>query len=393
MATTTRVFLLIFFFSIIFSILNHSFLFFTTIEIGLFVAFFFRSSRKLNISGGIIAPPPVSIIISMRNEEENVAGCVESLTSLDYPNFEIIVGDDASTDNTNKLLREAINKNQDKAPIKLFTVPPIENGWTGKTWAVSQLVKEAKGDLILVTDADTRYSPESLKNSVSHFLKTKADIMVRFPYPIVKGMGEWPTLFLFFILRFSSWFSLSLFRQRQAVAKEECLMFTKKCYTELGGYESFKSAYPMILAFFNSAFKAGKNVVILDDDNIEIKASSYDGFKGTTNGILERVNFRHVGAYSFLGIFIAISFATDSISKILSGIFAGDSRLLLMGLASYFIFAVIFGVYLAMSRQPVYISIFGPILGFHLLIVSLFAIARMAFNKPLHWKGRTVQVQ
>ena len=94
---------------------------------------------------------------------------MRSLVSLDYPNFEVIIGDDSSTDDTKKLLMEEINKNPIAFPIKLFDVSQVPNGWTGRTWATYQLIKKAKGELMLITDADVRHSPKSLKSSISHF--------------------------------------------------------------------------------------------------------------------------------------------------------------------------------------------------------------------------------
>lgn len=379
--------------SFIFSAISSDFSSLILVESILFILFFFRPSRVLSAAGSGLQYPLVSIVVPMRNEEKNVKGCIASLTSLQYPNLEIIIGNDASVDNTSLLLREAVSENKGNYPIRLIDIPPIQEGWTGKTWVVSQLVREAKGELILVTDADVRHAPESLMHTVSHFLETKSDLMARFPYPIISGVGEWSLLFLFFALRFASWFSLDFLMRRQTIAKEEYLLFTRACYRELGGYEAFKNDYPMILALFRAAFKKGKHVTILDDDTREITATAYDGFRGTLNGISERVNFRHVGVFSFLGIFIAISFAIDGLFKIISGFLTGDSLALLAGVASYLIFAGLFGVYLAMSRQPIFIALFGPLLGLSFLIVSLFAAVRAIFGVSLHWKGRTTQIQ
>ncbi len=379
--------------SFVFSVISSDFLFFILAETILFILFFFRPSRVLSAVGEDIQYPFVSIVVPMRNEEENVKGCITSLTSLQYPHLEIIIGNDASSDNTSILLKEMVSENERKSSIRLLDIPPIQKGWTGKTWAVSQLIREARGELILVTDADVRHTPESLRNSVVHFLQTKSDMMARFPYPVISGVGEWPLLFLFFALRFASWFSLDFLMRRQTIAKEEYLMFTRACYQELGGYEAFKNDYPMILALFKAAFKKGKHITILDDDTKEITATAYSGFRGTLHGISERVNFRHVGFFSFLGIFIAISFAIDGLFKMISGSLVGNGLMFLAGSASYLMFAGFFGVYLAQSRHPVYIALFSPLLGLSFLVASLLSAIRVLFGTSLQWKGRTTQIQ
>lgn len=330
----------------------------------------------------IVAYPFVSIIVPMRNEEKNVIECIESLVSLTYPTFEIVVGNDTSTDNTSLLLTEAEYKH---SSLRVITIPPIRNRWTGKTWAVYNLIQEARGELILVVDADVRHSPESLTHSVEHLLQTKSDLLVRFPYPVVRSVGEWQTLFLFFAMRFSAWFSSDFCRQREAIAKEEYVLLTKKCYEELGTYEAFKSDYPLLLAFLSRAFKENKKVSIIDDDAQEITATAYAGFRGTWKGVAERINFRHIGFFSFFGIFIVTSFAIDGVFKMLAGVPGG--------VVSYVLFALLFSMYLRQSRQPVYIGIVAPFLGITFLISSLYSVIRTAMKSSLHWKGRTIQTQ
>lgn len=389
-----RALLLIFLFSVVFSIVSYNIFIFLILEAALFIAFLLRPSRILKKSGRNLADyPSISIVVPMRNEENNAVDCVRSLASIDYPNFEVIIGDDSSTDNTKKLLTEEINKNSGKLSIKLLNIPQTLNGWTGRTWAAYQLIKEAKGELILVTDADVRHSPKSLKNSVSHFLETKADIMVRFLSTVVKGVGEWPILFLVFMLKFSSWFSMKLLRRQQAIARGEYLMFSKHCYEKIGEYRAFKNNHPITPAMFNSAFKKGMNIVIVDDNSQEIKTRMYEGFMETAKGILGRTNLRSMGTYSFLGTFLPIFFAIGHIFKIIPGFLENNISLIWSGLASYFIFVLFFAIYLTLSRHPFYIAIFAPLLALYFVFIGLLSIIRSIFNRPLHWKGRVFQIQ
>jgi hypothetical protein len=202
---------------------------------------------------------------------------------------------------------------------------------------------------------------------------------------VVRSVGEWQTLFLFFAMRFSAWFSSDFCRQREAIAKEEYVLLTKKCYEKLGTYEAFKSDYPLLLAFLSRAFKENKKVSIVDDDAQEITATAYAGFRGTWKGVAERINFRHIGFFSFFGIFIVTSFAIDGVFKMLAGVPGG--------VVSYVLFVLLFSMYLRQSRQPVYIGIVAPFLGITFLISSLYSVIRTAMKSSLHWKGRTIQTQ
>ena len=76
--------------------------------------------------------PKVSIILPARNEEEFISKCLDSLIAQDYPNYEIIVIDDSSDDNTGKIISEYAKKNSKIIPV---TAKPKPEGWMGKNWA------------------------------------------------------------------------------------------------------------------------------------------------------------------------------------------------------------------------------------------------------------------
>jgi len=77
-------------------------------------------------------PPGVSIIVPARNEERSLGRCLDSLLAQDYPDFELIVVDDQSTDCTADLI--ASRTNQDSR-IRSLRVTSLPDGWTGKNYA------------------------------------------------------------------------------------------------------------------------------------------------------------------------------------------------------------------------------------------------------------------
>jgi len=89
--------------------------------------------------------PKVSILIPARNEELTINSCIESLLDQDYGNFEILVLDDESTDNTLSILNELAKQN---ILLKVIYGKPVPSGWVGKNWACDQLSKLADGDYI-----------------------------------------------------------------------------------------------------------------------------------------------------------------------------------------------------------------------------------------------------
>jgi cellulose synthase/poly-beta-1,6-N-acetylglucosamine synthase-like glycosyltransferase len=91
----------------------------------------------------------VSILVPAFNEESNIANKINNLLSLDYPKnkLEIIIGSDGSTDNTVAICQRFANK--------FDNVTYIEEKRGGKANIINKLVSKAKGEYILITDADT----------------------------------------------------------------------------------------------------------------------------------------------------------------------------------------------------------------------------------------------
>jgi len=73
--------------------------------------------------------PKVSIIIPARNEEHNLHRLLRSLMTLDYPDYEIILVDDHSTDRTREIA--------ESYKVQVLSSPDLPEGWNGKNWACS----------------------------------------------------------------------------------------------------------------------------------------------------------------------------------------------------------------------------------------------------------------
>ena len=93
----------------------------------------------------------VSVIVCAKNEAENVANFIPLLLEQDYPDFEIILIDDASSDNTLEIF-ETYEKQY--LNIRLVKVKNNEAFWGNKKYALTLGIKTAKKEYLLFTDAD-----------------------------------------------------------------------------------------------------------------------------------------------------------------------------------------------------------------------------------------------
>ena len=106
--------------------------------------------------------PPVSIVIAAYNEEAHIRKTIENKLSLEYPKerLDIVVVSDGSTDGTDGIVETF--RGQD---VRLLRQEPRQ----GKTAALNLVVREAVGDIIVFSDANSIYSRDAVKKLVANF--------------------------------------------------------------------------------------------------------------------------------------------------------------------------------------------------------------------------------
>lgn len=114
--------------------------------------------------------PMVSVVIAARNEEKNISTCLKALTTQQYSidKHEIIIVDDRSEDRTTEIVKEVMEKH---SHVRLIGVKKIDPSISPKKWALHQGIAQAKGEIILTTDADCIVQPGWIETLVHHFNK------------------------------------------------------------------------------------------------------------------------------------------------------------------------------------------------------------------------------
>ena len=114
----------------------------------------------------------VSIIVPLYNEEKTIVNILskiqDEIIKLDKFNFEIIVINDGSNDNSKKLLEEN--------PSLYNTLISLSDN-RGKGFAIREGLKKVSGEIILIQDADLEYLPHNYKNLLEPFKKYNADVV------------------------------------------------------------------------------------------------------------------------------------------------------------------------------------------------------------------------
>ena len=115
--------------------------------------------RSRRFTPGLL--PPVSVLIAAYNEEKVIAKTIRSLLNADYSNFEIVVVNDGSTDNTNSVVRRMYSRDP---RVRLLRQA---NG--GKAAALNRAIAEARHEILICLDADTILASGAISSLVRHF--------------------------------------------------------------------------------------------------------------------------------------------------------------------------------------------------------------------------------
>ena len=127
----------------------------------------------------------VSVLICAKNEAENLKRFLPSILSQDYPEFEVVLIDDESTDSSLEVMEtfEANYKN-----VKVIKVKNIETFKAAKKYALTLGIKAAKYDYLLFTDADCKpVSNTWIKSMSSHFSNEKTIVLGYGAYKKIKN--------------------------------------------------------------------------------------------------------------------------------------------------------------------------------------------------------------
>lgn len=132
----------------------------------LFMAYFYISRYTVQSKDGFY--PFISIIVPVYNEGVVLQNSIESLLDVDYPNYEIIIVNDGSTDNTAAIADELVG--HQKGRNGLVKISLINKPNSGKAKALNAGIQYSEAQFVLCMDGDSQLTPNSLRMAVRHFI-------------------------------------------------------------------------------------------------------------------------------------------------------------------------------------------------------------------------------
>lgn len=131
--------------------------------------------------------PKVSLLIPARNEGKRIGTLLNDLKNLEYPDFEVIVCNDHSSDNTKEILNQF---SFEDGRIRWFLSDELPTGWLGKNYACFQLAQRAQGEYFIFLDADVELTPNAINKAVSFFQNRKLALLSVCPQQKMETLAE-----------------------------------------------------------------------------------------------------------------------------------------------------------------------------------------------------------
>jgi hopene-associated glycosyltransferase HpnB len=185
------------------------------------------------------------VVVPARNEAETIARCVESLVAQDYAGeFPIIIVDDHSEDETGARARAAARLARG-GQVSIVQAAPLEQGWTGKLWALQQGINAAGSspDYFWFTDADIVHAPGSLRRLVALAEQDRLDLASLMVLLRAKTISERlliPAFLYFFLMLYPpNWIAEA--KSKTAGAAGGCVLLRKAALERIGGISAIRA--------------------------------------------------------------------------------------------------------------------------------------------------------
>lgn len=329
------------------------------------------------------ACPKVSVLIPARNEETVIGRLLKSLEIQDYPDFEVFICNDHSTDQTEEILKGFAAEDQ---RIHWFLGEKLAAGWLGKNYACHQLAARASGKYLIFLDADVELSGNVLSKAVDFFQEKQLTLLSVFPQQKIESFGEWSTvpvmnwilqsLLPMILVQKTGFSSLS-------AANGQFMMFGAENYRENQWHEKVKTQTVEDIRIARMIKAEGFRTAVLLGKG-DIYCRMYTHFGEAVKGFSRNIHEYFGGNRLMMIVFWATVFF---------GPLMVWSSFGYVGFYGFVVLVVLNRILISRaSRQPVFLSVLlHPLqmLGFSFIV--FFNLYRR-IRKVTEWKGREIKL-
>ena len=326
--------------------------------------------RVVGLKGVEIITESVDVLIPMRNEEENVEGCIKSVLNSELlESRKIYVLDDGSTDETGTQISQF--------EVEKLTGTELPVGWLGKVWACHNLSQAGTGKYLVFVDADVRLHPYAIASAITRMNKFGWDFISPYPRQIagsfleklIQPLLQWSWL-ASVPLRLSEKFP----NRSMTIANGQFFIVKRSAYEASGGHGAIQNE-------------------VLDDLELA-RLLVRKGFKGgvadgsaVASCRMYKTNSQLIDGYT-KSLWKAFGGQFGTVVAILLLFFTGISPYLGIGAPATFIFLSRFLAAIKTRSNPAY-AFLHPI-SIAILIYLIVLSSMRKSRGTLIWRGRTI---
>jgi chlorobactene glucosyltransferase len=331
--------------------------------------------RRLPVLRSVDSPngAKVSIIVPARNEEQRIVPLLRSLERLEYPNYEVVVVDDASNDGTARLA-EGIG-------TTVVRVDHLPDGWTGKAHACWQGAVATSGEWLLFTDADTIHHPGSLSAAIGTANATGAGLLSLLCRQQCKSFWERLLLPYAYALYFAGRIQMNA-SQRSAVANGQYILMRRSEYARMGGHRAVRGSIIEDVDLARRAYSFGVRILLLRGERF-VDVRMYTGLASLWQGLSKN-------AASFAAVSPVFGCLTVLASVIFGAAFPrsvrGGSRLERIAVAAAPAMAL--NPWMRRFGVPVRYVLLYPLAAGTFQVIAFDSFRRVFLSGSVRWKGR-----
>ncbi|MBC7389055.1 MAG: glycosyltransferase family 2 protein [Opitutaceae bacterium] len=320
----------------------------------------------------------LSILVPARNEEHTIRFLLESLQKQPFQNFELIILNDNSSDQTSNIVTEFARSD---TRIKLIEGKPLPAGWLGKNWACHQLSQASSGQLMLFLDADVLLVEDAIYKALSVISTHNLSLLSIFPEQKIISVGEKLTVPIMHYLLLSLLpldFIYYFNAPSLSAANGQFMLFNSIDYRKYYFHEMCKSEIVEDIRIMQEIKSNGlKGRTLLGSGLVYCRMyNSYsEGIKGFSKNLLSGFGNSKLGLAAFLLLVIVIP---------ISMFFKAINLSLI-----YLFFALSIRVCISItSRQSVMDNLIFHFGQMAALTLISFKSIKNSYTKTLEWKGR-----
>ena len=348
--------------------------------------------KRLGRAPAPSAFPRVSLLVPARNEIRNIEACARGLLNQDYPNFEVIILDDESTDGTREVLERIAAQD---TRLRVIRGQPLPAGWLGKNWACHQLSQTAGGDYLLFTDADTQHDPRMLRDSIAAAAATKADLLSGLPHQEVKTWSE-QLLVPLLAWSFMAFIPIALAERARpaflSVSIGQFLLFRRSAYEAIQGHAAVRDKVVEDFELARRIKQAGRQWRFVDATP-RIHCRMYHNFREVFDGLSKNlfVVFGNVFFFALAWSALIISFLEPQFIVLLA-LLGAALPVKLVGLSVLAIgqAILVWGLTDLRFGFPLKQAALYPITIVLAVVIGLRSMFAHIFKRGVSWKGRSV---